>query len=516
VIRRAFTLVELLVSIVLVLILIAGVSRVFKITSETVGTTNMFAEKTRDMRAAQTAFINDFSNAVVDDAPFFIIDSQRTYAFRNRADMDADIPPPNSPPDPKTYDPAGTGTEVLVDPTEVSVRSHRSDILRFFSRGLNRRQTGDDGDYVDVDPRASLSSETVITYGHLRFHDGKPFPISSTAPLNDGDFRAPGPFGGDLTGTDPNTNNFFATDWALGRSQLLLENTSNLAQNRIIRQAPPDPQPPELNGQTAPTFSISPVHADSQSTRFSTGTPPPAYSAMSGRYDLGDGSMYDVWSAVSRYADYNVYPGHVGVANWWDRMSYRFYGDRYPTKPISSLEAALNSPTFLAGCTQFIVEFAGDFGNQVTGGLPTVGSDGVIDYIQDSNGTRRIRWYGFPRDVASNANDPRFKGGPDGKIDKNWDVVPLRDVLGQKADCEKYLPTTNAPANYVGALSKLNLTEKVGNDVAARYMVAFGPREMEKSSRFKPLMLRITIVLDDASDKLTQGQTYEYIFKLGL
>jgi hypothetical protein len=120
-------------------------------------------------------------------------------------------------------------------------------------------------------------------------------------------------------------------------------------------------------------------------------------------------------------------------------------------------------PYFLGHCTQFVVEYAGDFLNQaeydpakgnVTPGavidaakymdskdpndppqIYTGTTDGKIDYIVDTSAdpidpadpahsptdqskwVRRIRWYGLPRDVNG-----------DGKITIN-DVVPLKDVL---------------------------------------------------------------------------------------
>jgi len=46
---------------------------------------------------------------------------------------------------------------------------------------------------------------------------------------------------------------------------------------------------------------------------------------------------------------------------------------------------------------------------------------------------------------------------------------------------------------------------------AARYVAAFGPTD-DAISRIK--MLRITVVLDDANNRLAEGQTYEYVIGL--
>src|SRR5947209_17221594 len=84
--------------------------------------------------------------------------------------------------------------------------------------------------------------------------------------------------------------------------------------------------------------------------------------------------------------------------------------------------AAGQAPIFLRGCSQFIVEYAGDFLSQdpTTGIVTAAQPDGEIDYILDNvvaNGTpqfvRRVRWYGFPRDVTG-----------DGKVRWQDDVVP--------------------------------------------------------------------------------------------
>jgi hypothetical protein len=132
------------------------------------------------------------------------------------------------------------------------------------------------------------------------------------------------------------------------------------------------------------------------------------------------------------------------------------------TRPIDEKQLSMTAPYFLGHCTQFIVEYAGDFLNQqeydpgnpdplikiappgaVIGAASYIDSkdsndpptiytgqtDGKIDYIVDTSAdlndppndptkwVRRIRWYGLPRDVNG-----------DGKITIN-DVVPLKDVL---------------------------------------------------------------------------------------
>ena len=103
---------------------------------------------------------------------------------------------------------------------------------------------------------------------------------------------------------------------------------------------------------------------------------------------------------------------------------------------------------FVRGCSQFIVEFAGNYVTQNQDSTPnnsnfgkvtspTPDPSGKLDFIpmKDANGnwTRQIRWYGFPRDVAG--IDPAtgvFTPGSNAQIDggatKNYitpDVIPL-------------------------------------------------------------------------------------------
>src|SRR3954463_4404922 len=85
--RAAFTLVELMVAIALVLILMVGVNQVFRTTTATVASNQAVSDNTRVARAAQSVFANDFNDAVTtNDAPFIVLKSSRISAFRHHAD----------------------------------------------------------------------------------------------------------------------------------------------------------------------------------------------------------------------------------------------------------------------------------------------------------------------------------------------------------------------------------------------------------------------------------------------
>ena len=99
------------------------------------------------------------------------------------------------------------------------------------------------------------------------------------------------------------------------------------------------------------------------------------------------------------------------------------------------------SPYFLQHCSQFIVEYAGDYLTQdnttssTAGSITALGSDGVIDYYYDANKNKRIRWYGMPRSTTNNGHIMGVLGAgtfpnrtiPVGTANDTPDVIPLRD-----------------------------------------------------------------------------------------
>src|SRR4051812_10474267 len=180
----AFTLIELMVSIAIVMILVLGIHQVFKLTSDTVGAGQALGSKARDFRAVQSTFYNDLSMAVpppasnggaLDDGPFFLIRSARMTMFRSRGDQLADRDG-----DPSTLDVDGNNVEgeaavpgERVRTTDLNDRSHRLDRLMFFARGAFRRQTGGDVPSGGASPFvADMSSrEAFLWYGHLQLPD---------------------------------------------------------------------------------------------------------------------------------------------------------------------------------------------------------------------------------------------------------------------------------------------------------------------------------------------------------
>src|SRR3954470_14539956 len=76
--RRAFTLIEVMISVALVLLLMYGVSQVFKMSGDAVGANQAVSKIIRDHRAASATMAEDFRNCAP-DSPLFLISSRIGY-----------------------------------------------------------------------------------------------------------------------------------------------------------------------------------------------------------------------------------------------------------------------------------------------------------------------------------------------------------------------------------------------------------------------------------------------------
>src|SRR4051794_7788450 len=72
--KSAFTLVELMISIAMVVILMVGIHQIFKMTSDTVGMGQTIGDFSRSNRSVQGIFHDDYQR-LMKDAPLFIIRS---------------------------------------------------------------------------------------------------------------------------------------------------------------------------------------------------------------------------------------------------------------------------------------------------------------------------------------------------------------------------------------------------------------------------------------------------------
>lgn len=578
--RPAFTLVELLVSIALVLILILGVNQVFKLTSDTIGASNGMSEAIRMGRSVQSSMFEDLRKAALPgtelsrQAPFFIIRSERISAFRSPADEEADrdytrgLTSQQQVDDAiRTVDSNGDNSETLaeaVDRVSMGDRSHRIDQLSFFARDLYRRQTGNATTYVSE----MTSNEAWIWYGHIKQPGvGQPSLGDPSQPDYMDYSRNPGwtpiPTGPSIETAVTNPNNFYARQWHLGRVANVLM-VPETADNRIwrydaygFRQDPQDYIGIDPNQLGVDQKPYQPLGEQSRMTNNGTSFTTPEIEWS--RYDL-------LGTSISRFEDHmrgvllaNPAAGSQAF-NWWrgeKGLVYRFSGFPYPTKPMTSQGAARTVPCFIPACTQFVVEFAGDFITQTRDvdnngvidiadqnhsdfGKATMGRpDNVVDFIADpgSNGrTIRTRWYGFPRNVYTGddlADRVVIRGTTSvGNVNDLRDVVPLRDVL---AACP--VATSGAPV-YIPALFERDVNTDLPNQpdygaatgvgVAASYTCAWGPAgsyvvpdgpdegtepDIAADPQL-PKMIRLVVGVDDVDARMNNTQYYEYVVEL--
>jgi prepilin-type N-terminal cleavage/methylation domain-containing protein len=514
---NGFTLVEVMISIVLSLILIIGINLAFKVTSQTVGAAQALSSVMRDARAAESIFQSDLGHAIVinNDEPFLIITSQVQSAFRNRADeqTDRDADPLTQDLDNSNVEGDAPGERTAA--ATYNQRNHRIDTLSFFARDLYRRQTGNDTvgppggsawlwaqPYTDAaGPHnaapASFAAdmaakEAWISYGHLWMPDNTPVFAPSPG------IGVPPPTYPGQSSAAANPNNFYASDWALGRVAILLSPPHYVILSNGAVQAS---LPLDRNGalltaiDTPPTATAANWPALSPSWRLDDWPPVIAAGAYASvdnatietsRYDLALGTITGLKTGLTSWL--SSYP----TVPWWTLgapagVVYRFQCNPKAAKPLTPAGAAHTFPYFLGHCTQFIVEYAGDYLKQdnrlFVGGAPNLnygnvinvytsdqdGTDGELDYWVDksadpnwNNATtanpnlwfRRTRWYGMPRDTGGwSGNIGLSNSSPDGHI-YGWrpissqsntqghsviagdltnndlpDVLPLRDVM---------------------------------------------------------------------------------------
>lgn len=449
---RGFTMVEMLVTCALMVVLMLACTQIFSIASKTIGGGQAMGAATRDAQAAQAVFARDFASTAPPTAsPVFYIHSDRRYAFRNVTDQltDGSV---------GSYD-FGNGDNAI-PPAIYNFRNHRIDTLGFFAIDRFTRQTGDT---ALVDPGSSR--EAWIWYGHLSLANDDATPTYY------------GPGDSDASATNKNQNNFYASQWTLGRVAILMKDPASITGNGYI--------PRDASGNLTPiAFSKTDNTRNALLSDF--------------RFDVGGATMarfrQDVLLASAPLANMifdngTTVPGIVG----------RFRANPFQLRPLDAAAAAQQVPIFVPACTQFIVEFAGDFIAQDSNGDPldtngdgdfTNDTDGVIDYVK---GTSQIRWYGLPRDTNGDGAISATQG----------DVAPVRDIIPStsskpKPDFERALPA--ASTNYA--------TEATLN----RYIAAWDANDQNR-----PKMIRITLGIDrpEAEGKLLDGLSFEYVFNVG-
>ncbi len=503
--RTAFTLIELMVSIFLLLLIMVGVNTVFKTTSETIGAGQAQSAIIRDSRAIQHVFNQDFSNIAADGASI-ILRSQQIYQYSSLPDSLSDVDGA-----PKTADLTSSGTETTLNYPFYNFRSHRIDEISFFTRKLQRRQTGNDGVYM----ANQASFEQWVWLGHLRVPDN-----TAVTPVffNPGDGTA-----------QTNPNNFYANQWKLGRMAMeLVEpigatsalpgtiyDSAGVSQDFIYRTPSPS------------STTLSPLDTNSNSTQVAHVG---AYLLQESRYDLagtsiaGFATILGTWQPAN--TDATSPPFYRG--NFWTQMmagpTSRFQCVPFPVRPLTSESTAKLAPILASGVSNFTVEYAGDFVKQdpttgtvldcyydpATGLAKVGGNDGEVDYYVTGagvNAVKSIRWYGLPRSTTNKTTVTALNG----------DVAPLRDTVRQCTaggygasqapfECIKPATTTNPSGNNILSAA-VSPDYGTGSANGTFYICAWGPTDT-----VRPKMYRITMTMEDPNGRLQNGQTFEYVY----
>jgi len=502
--RRGFTLTEIMISLALALILIIGINQVFSISATTISTGAGQLEMMRGHRAAFSTMRTDFEGFQSDastgivpttETSFLLIHNEKRLAYRDQQDDDLD---PNAIDTVDLNEDGVITPSVVVGPDtiwtgeDVSVatgnqyvynrRNHRTDVIGFFSKGSFRRQTGQvppgGGDEYFVTDQGS--DRAYIWYGHLRVANN----IGSGLPT------LYHPAEADASATDRNDNNRYARQWALGRVVLpmipknpitaRILDSNNVSQIYIDQEA----------GRSMSPFSWDSLVGSPPDTD-ARGTLQAAYFTSAGAqlafYDLADAEISAHRAAVVGWS----------AGTWWQNVLYenltglpvgRFAADRYVGRPANSGHTSMTVPFFVDGCTQFFVEFAGDFVDQSATGTITNAAQGTdgIDFYVPSTGIRGIRWYGLQRDVDGNGIS----------------------TAGTSPDV--------APVQVFGATPRTFERSVTANEYSCVWGPVIGEFENPAAAapHNRPILVRITIQVVDKNARVPDGLTQEYIFKV--
>ena len=184
---------------------------------------------------------------------------------------------------------------------------------------------------------------------------------------------------------------------------------------------------------------------------------------------------YSATNAIPKTPPTPPVPPAIDPGLWYNRPQCN------PTvqTPVVAATLAQMAPYFLQHCSQFIVEYAGDYMQQNNtpgtsyGAMTGLGPDGQIDFYVDASGNKHIRWYGMPRSstgvahagdksgatvlirgydptdtTAGGNDDPTAAGASANTAPLNYftDVIPLRDYYTMYLNVGNATPAALRPA----------------------------------------------------------------------
>lgn len=482
---RAFTLTEVMISVALLLVIMIGVTQVFRTTANVMGTSAALADSIRGFRTVASAMRNDFegpSDAIgqgvvkTSEMPFLVIRNQEVNSYLSATDQIE-------------------GEAALAGGVADTKTLRRVDTLAIFARGSFRRATGQPAGQGDAPMELQVnqtSTDAWIWYGHLAL------PADANATTNGDTWHAPGQ--GDKSS---NPFNYFAKDWVLGRQAILLKPISSSPTSSELNEfrtssgkyyqyvGYPKDGDPENNTFDSP-YQLVPLQYNT-TLKFESD-----YKVIDSICDLAAVPNYPAINQLiagfsARVLDYSKVD-----SNWWQRIStndgadpdaagdnsYRFRCNPFPSRPLedtpgAAIKLSQTSPQMLRGVTQFIVEYAGDFDTHA-------GVDIEDSVSGESASPARIRWYGLERD--SNG---------DGVADVR-PVSALAGSLGPKGSTfeRKYHFDTSSDNNFLNCV--------------------WDPADPKNATRTQgiPTMIRITIEYASPTGRLAQPVRQEFIYAL--
>jgi type II secretory pathway pseudopilin PulG len=662
---NAFTLTEVLIAVAIGLLLLIGVSQIFSLSGNTISQGYALGELTRRERALSNVLRSDFlgnnpgsaSSGFLppSEQPLIAIRSERQVIFRDRADLEADLDGTNASglslssdaddlndsaktldlnEDGDTSDPqedlSSTANANEFDPNAVfnQGRNHRKDTLAFFTRSIFKRQTGQRDDrpgstqtLPGVTAPANFNTGTIIDldgngtrpyafvwYGHLRLPDNTPSPAGidprDALEANTGDFHGPGA-GNPLT----NPNNYFPTQWTLGRMQVILDDEmpfepdgADPSASLVDRASVHDRNLTNSQSNGFAPFVHLGFHSNASPVRAGNALEPFGYgtravfrqrAGSAGTFTFDDCDSDDL-DLAPPYAD-NIPPeiqhsfsdyaarriqGRVGPQmyrslldqnstdfvtadnGWWRRLiynydptaglttggsfvnnnplAYRFNANPFVTRPVTWQSNAQNQPILFKGCSQFIVEFAGDYVTQNNNPADTIRDDtvtaavpdGVIDfYIREirnpdnqPSGTvtevREIAWYGMPRDVdgdgtydVQSVHDSLVGGSDTSDTVLNRRAFPSTQNRQNAAERDNQRFERSFPRAPSSVLTEPTENASSPNLLAdGEYVAVWGPKDLDAG--MAPKLIRVTIQMLDANGRVPAGLTREFIYRV--
>jgi type II secretory pathway pseudopilin PulG len=628
---QAFTLVELMISLAMVLILILGINFVFRSATDAVGAGQALNVINSDAQSAQPVIFDDLRN-VSKNPPCFIIASQFVIQFLNSDDAKTSSDPTVIVTDNNgdTVKIGNGAPPAFFSPAILDGRRHRADLLKFLAHGNYHRRSGNDGTYYG----SESSDDAFIEFGHAALPTNAVYP--DTAPAGPGFGPAAGTA---YYGPSSAPNNIatitysngqqytgvprigaYASDWVLARRVTLLMDKSLIAPPATNDVYYPVGASPNDLTSTGAQFgaNMTPLGYASWDSNAANTTQSETYNPLaprvlpSNRYDLAGVTpeQFDrvIANAILTWQNTGAY---MGASLWWNPLVYAFamsqgtattpqyysmssattplimppyvipYINSIPTysgapanidpgqwlarpacnptvqTPVTAATLAQMAPYFLQHCSQFIVEYAGDYMQQdVNGNMTGLGPDGQIDFYLDANSNKHIRWYGMPRSSTGSLHPDGLgnnvlirgfdasAGSPDTLTEKTTaaspppmtfmlnyftDVIPLRDYYSlwfntyapaNPGTIGAYAPPWETDINFdpthdYGCGSTTYATPNAGGpNKNAFNNPANPPRYVAAWHDDMPAMVRILIKVDDPNNKVKDGPWYEYVFRL--